>query len=489
MPRSVVGVGSVLRLACLSGSLLGGQALAQDSASDAPSKLSFSDLAAINITQQSAPPMAADQLTELMRVHPNQVASQEAVCESLVGVDVARTRYYPKITGSLNSGDKMVDKTTRSDEFGGTNSPEYDGEGVNLSISVRQMIYDWGATRNAIKVEHQRVDKANLQLRTVAGQTLFSIMESVFNLEAKLRGVEISEQALNRLSFLLDTTERKFKAGAGTLTEVREITLSKMQRETRLSTLRLEVKNLIDTLANQYGLDVDQAAALRAAFIAARADLPVMPEARETVDYRQNYHDQMIAKLEHQRLLGERWPKIDAELVGRAWDVQESDSCGKIIGTDVFGSPQRLRDKCNAYEVTGNLNFTVPLFDGGENKNRRKIFQSQARRFEYTEQSILRDHSGKTSALTQQYADLKARLADYDQQIGTLKARLEDLSKIQEQTQSNVPVLASMVSNYADLLEQKEGTRISLELVRARIYDLSDQLLDVMNINLGLPPC
>lgn len=372
--RLVAGAGLVMSLACLSGSLMSEHAMAQDSASDVPLKLSFSDLAAINITRSSAPPMAAEQMSELMRFHPNQVASQEAVCESLVGVDVARTRYYPKITGSLNSGDKMVDKTTRSDEFGGTNSPEYDGEGVNLSVSVRQMVYDWGATRNAIKVEYQRVDKANLQLRIVAGQTLFSILENVFTLEAKLRAVEISEQALSRQSFLLDTTERKFKAGAGTLTEVREITLSKMQWETRLSTLRLEVKDLIDTLANRYGLDVDQAAALRAAFIAVRADLPVMPEARETVDYRQNYHDKMIAKLEHQRLLGERWPKIDAELVGRAWDVQESDSCGKIIGTDVFGSPQRLRDKCNSYEVTGNLNFTIPLFDGGENKNRRKIF-------------------------------------------------------------------------------------------------------------------
>ena len=58
------------------------------------------------------------------------------------GEDVAKSSYFPKLSLSLSSGDKMVDKTTRADEFGGVNSPEYDGKGTDATLVLRQLVYD-----------------------------------------------------------------------------------------------------------------------------------------------------------------------------------------------------------------------------------------------------------------------------------------------------------------------------------------------------------
>ena len=72
--------------------------------------------------------------------------SVQAFLQSRFWVNVAKSSYFPKLSLSLSSGDKMVDKTTRADEFGGVNSPEYDGKGTDATLVLRQLVYDWGYT-------------------------------------------------------------------------------------------------------------------------------------------------------------------------------------------------------------------------------------------------------------------------------------------------------------------------------------------------------
>ena len=72
---------------------------------------------------QAAIIMDGTGLADILQAQPAYTASVQAFCSRVFGVNVAKSSYFPKLSLSLSSGDKMVDKTTRADEFGGVNSP------------------------------------------------------------------------------------------------------------------------------------------------------------------------------------------------------------------------------------------------------------------------------------------------------------------------------------------------------------------------------
>ena len=433
--------------------------------------------------------MSADQLSQILAAHPRQLSSLEAICESKIGISVAKTAYFPKLSANISGGDKLVDKTTRSDEFGGTNSPEYDGKGVNATLSISQLLYDWGVTGNTVQVEREKTTKARLLNRETADAQTLGLLDLSFKLDAAAKAVVIGQQTLDQMNFVLSNTEKKYKLGAGTLTEVKELSLMVLQREGLLQSATLRYESLVKSLKTQYGVSLEEAAALRSMFVNLREENPVPTGVEATLSYRQNELDREIAKLEDKKLSRSRFPKVQAELAGRAWDIQEQDSCGMVTGSDIFGNVQRLRQDCRAYEATGNLSLSMPLYDGGENKNRRRAVASQMRRLASVERSIMRDHDVTASDLVSQLNDLTRASADNVSQIAALSSRLADVARLQEATQSNFPLLASLSDKLGDLEIQQASVIAELENTRAQIYSLNDQLVDILAISLEQPQC
>lgn len=112
------------------------------------------------VTPLAAPPLSApipDQLGKIFVGHPQVQSARQNACEAGFSVLYGKSAYYPKLDASISGGNKLIDETTRSDEYGGRNSPEYDGKGVNATISLRQHLYDWGridATVAGAKSDH-----------------------------------------------------------------------------------------------------------------------------------------------------------------------------------------------------------------------------------------------------------------------------------------------------------------------------------------------
>lgn len=123
------------------------------------------------------PPHIAD-LQRKLRNHPSQQRVEQRVCEAKWGILLGKSSYYPRLDATLSSGSKWIDQTSRADEFGGSNSSEYDGEGVNATLSLRQHIYDWG--RNASIISGHREDRFAAQIERSA--TLEQQLSSVTRL-------------------------------------------------------------------------------------------------------------------------------------------------------------------------------------------------------------------------------------------------------------------------------------------------------------------
>lgn len=118
------------------------------------------------VTQVDVTPPHIVDLQQKLRDHPSQQRSEQRVCDAKWGIMLGKSNYYPRLNASLSGGTKWIDQTSRADEFGGSNSREFDGKGLNATLSLRQHIYDWG--RNASIIAGHREDRFAAQIERSA---------------------------------------------------------------------------------------------------------------------------------------------------------------------------------------------------------------------------------------------------------------------------------------------------------------------------------
>ena len=147
-------------------------------------------------------------LADILQAQPAYTASVQAFCSRVFGVNVAKSSYFPKLSLSLSSGDKMVDKTTRADEFGGVNSPEYDGKGTDATLVLRQLVYDWGVTPRDIKISAGEALRADLQRRESVNTILSELIGQIFDHDTLAYSVARYEELLKLTQDLLGDVEK-----------------------------------------------------------------------------------------------------------------------------------------------------------------------------------------------------------------------------------------------------------------------------------------
>lgn len=428
-------------------------------------------------------------LADILQAQPAYTASVQAFCSRVFGVNVAKSSYFPKLSLSLSSGDKMVDKTTRADEFGGVNSPEYDGKGTDATLVLRQLVYDWGVTPRDIKISAGEALRADLQRRESVNTILSELIGQIFDHDTLAYSVARYEELLKLTQDLLGDVEKKYRLGSGTLTEVKELRLHMLERETRLKSASLDLALAEKKLQKVYGLDVAAATSVRAFFTRARAAQPEPAAFTKSLSFRLNLRDIDNAKIELSKITRSRFPKIEAEVTGRSWDLQEDQTCGEIIGTSPLGTPNRLLTDCQSSEVTGRLLLTMPLYDGGEKTNRHRAVNSELRQFRAKQEALRKAFERDAAELRRQLSDLTRRSVELDKQYKELSSRLSDFRRIQSLTQADIALISGLIARQIDLEIDIRNNNNSLEVSRAGVYHLNDDFVDLLSLDLKKPDC
>jgi outer membrane protein TolC len=441
------------------------------------------------IEQEQAVSVTASDLANILRSHPSYIASEEAFCTRVFGVNVSRSTYFPKLSLSLSSGDKMVDKTTRSDEFGGVNSPEYDGKGTDATLVLRQLVYDWGVTPRDIKISSGKALRANLERYQVLNTVLSQMLQLVFDYDRFAYSVSRFEELVTLTDELVKNAETKYKRGSGTLTEVKELRLHMLERETRLKSARLDLGLAEKNLTKVYGISVDIASGVKAHYLQHRLEFPKTGDFTKSLAHRLNLRDINNAETELAKITRSRFPKIEAEITGRAWDLQEEQDCGDVIGTSSLGSPQRILNDCTSSEVTGRLLLTMPLYDGGEKTNQHRVVRSELKQFRATQNASRRDYDRQSAEYIRQIADFSRRDSELTDQREALVSRISDLRRLQSLTQADIALISTLIARQIDLEVEIRNNKNSLEIARAQILDLNDSIRDTLGLNFKKPEC
>ena len=383
----------------------------------------------------------------------------------------------------------MVDKTTRSDEFGGVNSPEYDGKGTDATLVLRQLVYDWGVTPRDIKISSGKALRANLERYQVLNTVLSQMLQLVFDYDRFAYSVSRFEELVTLTGELVKNAETKYKRGSGTLTEVKELRLHMLERETRLKSASLDLGLAEKNLTKVYGISVDLASGVKAHYLQHRPEFPKTGDFTKSLAYRLNLRDINNAQIELAKITRSRFPKIEAEITGRAWDLQEEQDCGDVIGISSLGSPQRILNDCTSSEVTGRLLLTMPLYDGGEKTNQHRVVRSELKQFRAKQNASRRDYDRQSAEYIRQIADFARRDSELTDQREALVSRISDLQRLQSLTQADIVLISTLIARQIDLEIEIRNNKNSLEVARGQILDLNDSIRESLGLNFKKPEC
>jgi len=443
------------------------------------------------------------QIIEKLTGHPKLVQARAAVCTASFAIALGRSAYFPRVNVSLSGGDKLINHTTRADEFGGTDSPEYDGRGLNATVSVRQQIYDWGDTRSTINIARVRRNLALLERDRLLNEQTATILRIALEYAAQDALLTYLQSKRRDIEKIAESVEARFRAGAGRLAEIREAQIIRLEQQAEIDLTKRRRQQAEKTLRTQFDVTPPLALEMVKQFIKTRPDLPDMIVPTETISGRIIDLEMRAANYEYDRLQAARLPKIDGVLVGRAWDIEKGNECGDEIsfthpdwadGRPITGrtglfAPRYRYSNCHTYELVGNVEFTMPLYDGGANKAQRGEVQSRLKELDAGRRAHIRDHQAESSFTRNQLLDFKQQIEEEKAQIEELNGQLATLLAVQGKTQSDPLAVMRLQMR----LVQTNGSLLLLqyqtETVRLDILLRADSLARTLDIRLGDTGC
>ena len=426
-------------------------------------------------------------LQEIISTHPGVSKAQQDFCEAGFSIMQEKTAYYPKLNMSLSGGDKMVDKTTRGDEFGGNSAPEHDGKGLNVSLTLNQQLYDWGRTSAAVNKASLNREAVNLQGIRAFDEKLFEFYKAALVYERESRVLDLYAASAKAIEKQIMAIEKRFESGAGRISEVRAAQIIGLDVETKTQSTENRQVIAERNLVNNYEVDGAFGRAAIRDFMARRDEAIDTVEVEQNLEWRIREADLRAAGYDYKRLNASRLPVISGVLVGQAWDVEDKKSCGDVLTRShpdaaYYNGAYRRYSNCNTYELAGRVEMTMPLFDGGLNRAQRAQVKAQRRSIEADMSAIERTHRADSLRVQQVLRDTLMKLASQQRKIVEIKQQLESERRVQGQTRVDPLMLASLAFDLARAEEELIGLETDAEFSRLEALRISNRLGEVLGL-------
>ena len=141
--------------------------------------------------------------------HPSIQAATGTLKASESRVGMARSGYYPHISGS--AGYNRIDPMATSSGKGGAGGSAYDS--YTSSIALNQNLYDFGKTSTQVKIQELNRDSAGLDLENVRNQITFAVKQAYWGLLRVWHNRDVSREVVEKFRQHLDKAKAFFEAG------------------------------------------------------------------------------------------------------------------------------------------------------------------------------------------------------------------------------------------------------------------------------------
>jgi adhesin transport system outer membrane protein len=131
--------------------------------------------------------------------HPSISAAIAAIGQQNGNVDVAKSAYWPQVQSGVQSG--------RNSGSGAS------GQQQLLSVTADQTLYDFGKTKNNVKVYEAGVDQQKANLLTAIDEVAFQTADAVVNVARYQALVKINQTQVAGIARILDIARLRANAG------------------------------------------------------------------------------------------------------------------------------------------------------------------------------------------------------------------------------------------------------------------------------------
>lgn len=189
------------------------------------------------------------------KIQPGIIASQYTVDINSARVGEALSSYYPQISadaaysrikpltgvqGAVSTGITGASVTNPTASFN-----DYSG-----SLSLNQLIYDFGKTRSQVRIQNLTLDSSRSDLETVMEQVSFNVKQAYYSLLQAQRNRDVAEDTVQQLQQHLDQAKGFYEVGTHPKFDVTtaEVNLSNgklnlIKAETALKIARVTLNN------------------------------------------------------------------------------------------------------------------------------------------------------------------------------------------------------------------------------------------------------
>jgi TolC family type I secretion outer membrane protein len=334
----------------------------------------------------------------------------------------AASIYFPQITGSTGYSENHA--------FGGALG-ESGTKSHTSTLSVSQMIYDFGRTGNTYDTAKFGMQSLEQEAERVTQQVVLNVKQSYYTLLAAKKLVEVARKTIEQTESHLKQAEAFFRAGSKPRYDVTRAEVEVNNANLGMINAKNGVRIRTITLNNAMGIDPGKATEI----VEALPVVPALPTlAQAQVDALQNRPDMKRMEADiaaaRARVMAEQsnyLPTISANAAYN-WATGTQDM-GQIPGTGIM----LQGDVQNSWNA--GVMLSIPLFQGGLTKGRvtearANLLALEAQR-DGVKQSILLE-------VNQALADIEGAAARVEVMEKTLQKAQENLDIVQGRYKAGV---------------------------------------------------
>ncbi len=245
-------------------------------------------------------------------------------------IDFSLLGDYPLISGS----DNTTSRSSTSDNF-------Y----VDGLAKLNVPLYDFGETENRVEAKKLRADLAEVELKLVQESLVFDAVKFGVEVLKKRESLALIAKKYDYLNAQMKVAEERFKAGTGTLTDIKKIALDLIDLEGEKQRDSFEKDRAERDFFETFGEPIDLYLDVLADTIPTEGahnlelDLSDLKQMQKfTVEIRSLDREISAIRLSKK-------PKVNGSITSRFFDINKA----------------RISD----YEVFGGINLSMPIFDAG----------------------------------------------------------------------------------------------------------------------------
>ena len=407
---------------------------------------------------------ATNAAVNVIMTHPNVARARAEVCQAASQYDFAAAAAYPQIDLSLRGGSSLASHI----EDSATNERRFENREVDAVIGINQLIYDFGGVKASKLAALSDQSAGRIGLKLEIDRIAANILEIGLRLSEQHEQLAIYENHLKDLDQHIERIEAGVKAGVLRTGDLRSIKVIALDAEIAITASKRQIELLHSELFQRFGLEEKDVHQLMAHFRLQKPHLPPVIDSLTSREVRQI--DQRIISAGHEitRLRSERLPRLTTSIDSTFFDI---DSYSQ------------------EFEVVGQLQMTLPLYDGGSNKARRAEEDWRRRGLMNERESVIRNHRNATETTRQNIETARDSLARNEEKIAALKDQLAEAEARLGETSGDVLSIAGLKQRLAGILVEQVTLSHQVDFGLLQGVFFADELSDLLALPNGGPQC